>query len=121
MAPFRLPHDQNRLDWSLLQCSPVTRDVAWLRRHPYRVHFFDCSALVFLPFDRLYWQSPKRSWHLLDIIAGNSGRYSQGRGGLSRDDEPGRDWAKGATPRPRVGHALSGQRTRVTDFRLCKE
>jgi Barstar (barnase inhibitor) len=53
MAPLRWPEDANRLDLELMRESPVTlyraRDVldehlAWLRRHGYIVHEFDCSG-----------------------------------------------------------------------------
>ena len=53
MAAFRSPEDWERLDWMLLQCSPVTRylsrralgdHLGWLQQHQYRVYSFDCSA-----------------------------------------------------------------------------
>jgi RNAse (barnase) inhibitor barstar len=53
VAPFRQPDDSQRLDWRLLQCSPVTRyasrriladDIAWLQEHGYIVHSFDCCG-----------------------------------------------------------------------------
>jgi hypothetical protein len=53
MAPLRWPEDARRLDFDLLRESPVTlyrsrevlaEHVAWLRRHGYAVHEFDCSG-----------------------------------------------------------------------------
>jgi RNAse (barnase) inhibitor barstar len=53
MASLRWPEDARRLDFDLLRESPATlyrsRDVlaehvAWLRRHGYTVHEFDCSG-----------------------------------------------------------------------------
>lgn len=53
MAPFNLSDDSDRLDWYLLQNGPavlyfsrsvLAEHAAWLRRHHYGVHQFDCSA-----------------------------------------------------------------------------
>src|SRR5262249_38443911 len=53
MAPLRWPDDADRLDFDLLRESPVTlyrsrevlaEHIAWLRRHGYVVHEFDCSG-----------------------------------------------------------------------------
>jgi hypothetical protein len=53
MAPLRWPEDGDRLDFELLRDSPVTlyrsreilaEHVAWLRRHGYLVHQFDCAG-----------------------------------------------------------------------------
>jgi hypothetical protein len=53
MASLRWPEDAGRLDFELMRESPVTlyrsldvlhEHVAWLRRHGYLVHEFDCSG-----------------------------------------------------------------------------
>ena len=53
MAAFRWPEDRERLDWDILQHSPVclylsrdvlARHVAWLEQHGYLVRALDCAA-----------------------------------------------------------------------------
>src|SRR5262245_57786464 len=53
MAPLRWPEDAERLDFELVRESPVTlyrsrgvlaEHLAWLRRHGYVIHEFDCSG-----------------------------------------------------------------------------
>jgi RNAse (barnase) inhibitor barstar len=95
MAVFRLPEDHNRLDWRLLQCSPITlyfsRDlltehVDWFREQAYQVRSFDCAAC---PTEASFHQAVGQTLGLPASYGGNLDSFNDYLGQLEVPDASG--------------------------------